>query len=244
MTANTEPSQVETPSTRDYFEQPYRSRAKSSSESLDQVASREIARYIAKKSQRGILVDTGCGTGSFAREASAHFVVAAFDVSKEAVRLVPASINWRWIGAGEAIPLRSGCVDVVTCLDVIEHLPNPGPCISEVHRVLKRGGLLFVRTPNPRSFGLHLKGKNWFGFRDPTHRSIASIHDWKQRFEKSGFIVIDSGTDLLWDPPYFGASENRAEKLFFQGTNMIAMRVKPYISWSRGENTYILARKT
>jgi 2-polyprenyl-3-methyl-5-hydroxy-6-metoxy-1,4-benzoquinol methylase len=231
-------------STKEYFDEVYGIKAKSKTKFGEKVASRELVRYLARRWQGGTLVDIGCGTGAFAHEASPYFMVAAFDPSERGVRSVPDSISRKWIGAGEAMPLRSDSVDIVTCLDVVEHLPNPDTCLLETLRVLKRGGFLLVRTPNPQSFGLLLKGGRWFGFRDPTHASIGDLKTWQRRFEKCGFVIIEWGTDLLWDPPYLSVSDNRTEKLFFQGTNLIAMRVKPFFPWSRGENIYILARKS
>lgn len=38
--------------------------------------------------------------------------------------------------------------DYVNYLDILEHLPNYRKAIQEVHRVLKKGGLVYVKTPN------------------------------------------------------------------------------------------------
>jgi SAM-dependent methyltransferase len=38
--------------------------------------------------------------------------------------------------------------DVVICSDVIEHLENPSQLIRNIHRVLRRGGVLFITFPN------------------------------------------------------------------------------------------------
>src|SRR5207249_9720101 len=111
----------------------------------------------------------GCGEGAFAVSACTYFTVVAFDLSGQAVRAVPRSITMKWIGTGEAIPLRSDSVNLVTCLDVLEHIPAPQGCLEEAYRILEVGGFLFLRTPNPESIGMRLKGNKWFGFRDPTH---------------------------------------------------------------------------
>jgi len=239
-----ETSQHAACSSKEYFDHVYGRNANSDTKFADPIASRELVRYLGGKWQRGTLVDIGCGTGAFAREASAYFIVAAFDGSERAVRSVPDRISRKWIGAGEAMPLRNDSVDYATCLDVMEHLPNPETCLLETCRVLKRGGFLLVRTPNPDSLGLWLKGDRWFGFRDPSHVSIGDLETWHERFENCGFLITEVGTDLLWDPPYLSAADNRPEKLLFQGTNLIAMRLKPFLPWSRGENIYLIARKT
>src|SRR5436309_3391065 len=128
------PSRGESLSAIEHTERTRQSMAMSVAESLDRPSDRELLKYLVKKCQGGTLVDVGCGMGGFGAAASAFFVVAAFDLSGQAVRLVPKSIGMKWIGTGGAIPLRSDSVDLVTCLDVVEHLPNPEPCIAETHR--------------------------------------------------------------------------------------------------------------
>jgi|GEM_PF-2414302 len=48
----------------------------------------------------------------------------------------------------ERFPFKSGSFDVVTCLEVLEHLKDPKQMLSEIFRVLKPNRLLIVSTPN------------------------------------------------------------------------------------------------
>jgi SAM-dependent methyltransferase len=47
-----------------------------------------------------------------------------------------------------ALPLRTGSVDVILCRWVFEHLEHPDQAMREFSRVLKKGGVLYVKTPN------------------------------------------------------------------------------------------------
>ncbi len=48
-----------------------------------------------------------------------------------------------------ALPYESGFFDVVTCLDVVEHLPgHPLKLLAEIRRVLKEGGYFILGGPN------------------------------------------------------------------------------------------------
>jgi SAM-dependent methyltransferase len=228
---------------RQYFDGRYSAERESVPNFLDSIISGGLASFLAERCRGRILVDIGCGKGLFARAASTYFVVYAFDLSAQAVRLIPNSITVKWIGTAGAIPLHGNSVDLVTCLDVVEHLLDPQACIAEAFRILRDDGLFFIRTPNPESLGLRMKGSRWFGFRDPTHITIESFDDWKRRLRNGGFDILEEGTNLLSDPPYIFAADNRPEKLFFQGTNLLAMLVKPYLPWIRGENIHVLAKK-
>jgi SAM-dependent methyltransferase len=44
--------------------------------------------------------------------------------------------------------LKDHSFQVVTCFEVIEHIPNPGLLFSELKRMMKRDGVLFLTTPN------------------------------------------------------------------------------------------------
>ena len=60
------------------------------------------------------------------------------------------------------IPLPDGSVDFATMNAVMEHIASPGHTLSEVRRTLRRGGLLFIRTPNWR-----IDYRDFYN--DPTH---------------------------------------------------------------------------
>jgi SAM-dependent methyltransferase len=46
-----------------------------------------------------------------------------------------------------ALPFKSGSFDVVACTEVLEHVENPRQALSEMRRVLKRGGKLLLSVP-------------------------------------------------------------------------------------------------
>jgi ubiquinone/menaquinone biosynthesis C-methylase UbiE len=55
-------------------------------------------------------------------------------------------------GNAEALPVRSGSIDVIVCEYVFEHLENPTAVLAECRRVLKRAGLFVFTTPNRWSY--------------------------------------------------------------------------------------------
>jgi SAM-dependent methyltransferase len=93
------------------------------------------------------ILDVGCGTGAnlemLGRFGEAHGV----DVSTDALSFCRARglENVRH-GAAEKLPYEDGSFDLVTGLDVVEHLDDDVAGLSEMRRVLRPGGraLLFV----------------------------------------------------------------------------------------------------
>ena len=63
------------------------------------------------------------------------------------------------------LPFEDGRFDHVLCNDVLEHLDYP-PVLGEIHRVLRPGGRVEVRSPHFTARSVYL---------DPTHRTAFSI---------------------------------------------------------------------
>jgi 2-polyprenyl-3-methyl-5-hydroxy-6-metoxy-1,4-benzoquinol methylase len=74
------------------------------------------------------------------------------------------------------LPFEENTIDVILCLDVLEHLVDPWAVVSRLHTLLKPGGMLICSIPNVRNFRvvlpLLLLGR-WryreYGILDKTH---------------------------------------------------------------------------
>lgn len=95
------------------------------------------------------VLDLGCGDGRLSAELRARAVTVA-DVS--AVALARASARLPDASAVELqpdapLPFRDGSFELVTCVEVIEHVRDLQLLLSECRRVLVPGGSLAVTTP-------------------------------------------------------------------------------------------------
>lgn len=98
-------------------------------------AQKIVSKYLAGKER---ILDLGCGSGKFcaglSRQAGlencVEYDLPQLDLNKD------------------KIPHPDSSFDIVTAWNVIEHLENPHHFASEVNRVLKSAGLLFIATPN------------------------------------------------------------------------------------------------
>ncbi|AFY81402.1 methylase involved in ubiquinone/menaquinone biosynthesis [Oscillatoria acuminata PCC 6304] len=55
-------------------------------------------------------------------------------------------------GVGESLPFEDGCFDIVTTYQTLEHVQCVEQCLLEMLRVLRPGGVLYIRCPNYNSF--------------------------------------------------------------------------------------------
>jgi SAM-dependent methyltransferase len=109
--------------------------------------------YLLAHVRRGVRVlDLGCGAGEFsAALTNAGADVIAVDVAAEALRRarerVPGLDGRLW-GRDRPLPVDDNAVDVVWAGEVIEHVADVAPWLSEVRRVLTPRGWLLVTTPH------------------------------------------------------------------------------------------------
>ena len=61
----------------------------------------------------------------------------------------------------EEASLPEGHFDLVTAMDVVEHIREPGPWLAECLRILKSGGLLLLVTPDCSSLHARIRGAKW-----------------------------------------------------------------------------------
>jgi len=102
---------------------------------------------------RGLLLDVGCGSGQGMAWFSGlrpEWRRVGIDPGMVALQAAADLGRHQVIrGSGTALPFPTASVDAVISLDVLQHLPLDGgdrAALSEMHRVLKPGGHLFVRT--------------------------------------------------------------------------------------------------
>lgn len=94
------------------------------------------------------ILDVGCGTGGNAEMLSSFGAVAGVDMSETAVAYCRARGLVRVQRArAEQLPFADESFDLVTALDVVEHLDDDHAGLREMHRVLRCGGALLVFAP-------------------------------------------------------------------------------------------------
>jgi 2-polyprenyl-3-methyl-5-hydroxy-6-metoxy-1,4-benzoquinol methylase len=110
--------------------------------------------------EKGRTVEVGAGSGRLScMLASKGYETVCIDYSKEAVRVaknnyeVSKSIGEFIIGNAYSLPFKDNSFDVIMSTGLLEHFENPIPIVSEMVRVLKRGGL-FYSDIAPSKFSL------------------------------------------------------------------------------------------
>jgi SAM-dependent methyltransferase len=111
-----------------------------------------LDRYLGKTAGRERrILDVGCGTGTMLGYLASYGKAQGVDIDEEAIGycrergLVDVSL-----GEAADLPFDDGTFDLVTALDVIEHLDDDAAALGELRRVLRPGGHLLVTVPAHR----------------------------------------------------------------------------------------------
>jgi SAM-dependent methyltransferase len=147
------------------------------------------------------VLDVGGGPGYFAdafRGAKASYVGLEPDAGEMAARGVPEPGMLR--ASGEALPIRSGAVDVCYSSNVLEHVRRPWVMAEEMVRVTRPGGTVFLSyTPWLSPWGGH-ETAPWHylgGHRARRRYRRTTGAEPKNRFGESLFAV-SAGAAVRW----------------------------------------------
>ena len=96
----------------------------------------------------GRAVDVGCGTGAMVEElARQGFSTVGTDMSAAALHHARSESGSLLSSTAENLPFATGVFDVLTSLDVVEHLDDDVAALQEYRRVLRPGGSLVLAVP-------------------------------------------------------------------------------------------------
>ena len=105
-----------------------------------------LDRYMGPGTNRRIL-DVGCGAGNMAHHLAHYGQVTGVDTNSRPLEVARQRGLQVQEGSADDLPFDDNTFDLVTLLDVVEHVPNEHGVFGECYRVLKPGGKLMVTVP-------------------------------------------------------------------------------------------------
>jgi len=149
------------------------------------------------------VVDVGCGGGILAESiAQAGADTTGIDLSEKALKVaelhaleVGANLTYRSISAEALADEQPEQYDVVTCMEMLEHVPDPASVVRACAKLCKPGGTLFFSTlnRNPKSYLFAIIGAEYLLRILPK-----GTHDYKKFIKPSELndFIREAGLEL------------------------------------------------
>jgi len=136
-----------------------------------------LAAFVARNLDRPIL-DIGCGGMKIKHQlklSKEEYIGLDYPATAEGWYRTRPDI----FADGQRLPIKPETINSVLLLNVLEHIPDPAACLTEIHRVLKAGGVCIIEVP----------------FLYPLHDEPLDFHRWtrhglSQLCQRHGFEIV------------------------------------------------------
>jgi 2-polyprenyl-6-hydroxyphenyl methylase/3-demethylubiquinone-9 3-methyltransferase len=159
------------------------------------------------------VLDVGCGGGLLSEAMAARgATVTGIDLSEKALGVARLhllesgrSVDYRHISAEDLATQQAGSYDVVTCMELLEHVPNPASTIASCAALVKPGGHVFFSTinRNPKAYVFAVLGAEYILQLLPkgTHEYAKFIKPSElSRWAKSVDLELDELIGMSYNP--------------------------------------------
>ena len=179
------------------------------------------------------VLDVGCG-GGLLSEAMARLGarVTAIDLAEDLVKVATlhslesgVQVDYRVQSVEALAAERPGSYDIVTCMEMLEHVPDPAAILQACATLLKPGGHLFVSTLNrtPAAFALAIVGAEYVARLLPrgTHQYASFIRPSELGgWLRAADLQLDDVSGLMYEP-------------WRNGARLIPRTDVNYVAWAR-----------
>jgi SAM-dependent methyltransferase len=152
---------------------------------------------IAGRGPKGEILDIGCGTGLNSKQLHrAGYTVTGIDLSPSAInQYMKSDFSGAVVDIEQGLPFAPASFDSVWISEVIEHIVEYKTLLSEISRVLKPGGRVYLTTPNSAFWAyrlLSLLGRAPSEQQHPYHVRFFSYRMLEAALATAGFQVSHS----------------------------------------------------
>ena len=184
------------------------------------------------------VLDVGCGGGLLSEAlARAGAQVTAIDLAPDLVKVATlhrlesgVEVDYRLQSAEALAAEMPGAFDSITCMEMLEHVPDPQAILAASATLLRPGGRLFVSTLNrtPAAFALAIVGAEYLARILPkgTHqyRDFIKPSELAAWLRETG-LVLEDVSGLMYEP-----WRNAARVVARTDVNYLACAAKPAVA--------------
>ncbi|HEY5850942.1 MAG TPA: bifunctional 2-polyprenyl-6-hydroxyphenol methylase/3-demethylubiquinol 3-O-methyltransferase UbiG [Lysobacter sp.] len=193
--------------------------------------------YVAQRTalQGARVLDVGCGAGLLSEAMAGEGAqVTALDLAPELVKVARlhglesgVKVDYRLQSVESLAEEMPGQFDAITCMEMLEHVPDPGSIIRACTTLLRPGGRLFLSTLNrtPAAFALAIVGAEYVAGVLP--RGTHQYRDFIKPSELGAWLrgagmQLEDVSGLMYEP-----WRNSARVIGRTDVNYLACALKP-----------------
>ena len=155
-----------------------------------------LVRSAERFRKTGRWFDVGYGEGGLLSVAERHrWACHGMEVSPQALEY---GRRRAWVvttDPGGDSRFRDGAFDVMTMIELLEHVPDPTRFLSDAARWLRPGGLLYVTTPNAGSLNRRVLGLSWSVVSPPEHVVLWTVGALRRALAWAGLVPFRVRTE-------------------------------------------------
>lgn len=178
---------------------------------IRKVAIRQKVQLVNQLSKQGLLLDIGCGTGSFMAACKMNgWTVKGIEPDEKArgkaINQTQAEIKDNFLKAYDELQF-----DVITMWHVLEHVHLLNETINKIKRNLHESGYLVIAVPNSDSFDAAFYKNYWAAYDLPRHLHHFSPDTLQELLHRHGFR-LQKKVPMKFDAYYISLLSNRYRK--------------------------------
>ncbi len=141
------------------------------------------------------IIDVGCGDGYFLEVAKKRkWNVFGSEFTPEAIKVCQGKGIQMTPSPLDPNHYKPDFFDVITSFEVIEHINTPIQELKSFSAILRRGGIVYVTTPNFNSISRNILKAKWNIIEYPEHLSYYTKKTLMFMFHKSNFKCLEMST--------------------------------------------------
>lgn len=209
----------------------------------------KIKQFAKKENMR--LLDVGAANGYFISLATPHgFDASGIEVSESAVKWATGLGRKVECTSIESFSAESE-FDVITILDVLEHLEDPKAALLKIHSFTSEDGLVVINVPDRSSLFSRMCGMRWHAYLPPEHWYYFNRNSLELLLSDCGFEVVCVGNlsktfkvsymlQTVVNSPQFPQITRAVSRLLLRAMGKLAYRVQ--LPLPLYDNLFVIAK--
>jgi len=164
-------------------------------------------KIIASYKYSGVLLDVGCGTGSFLQNFKGKWITEGVESDDGARETAELALNKKIYRSIYEIEEKQK-YDVITLWHVLEHLYDLNNVLKHLRKLLKKDGYIVIAVPNHTSQDANYYKNNWAAYDVPRHLYHFSKESFKSLAVSNKLSLVEV-IPLYFDAYYISLLSNK-----------------------------------